>query len=136
MTTKEWLNRAYKLDVEINLLLEEQKAAYERACGITAVTDSERVQTSKRNTTEEKFVSYAAYSDMINKRIDELYEIKNEILEAINQIENNTLRQLLICRYIRFMTWESVAVELDITFQWAHILHKRALKCVDKFINS
>lgn len=136
MTTKEWLNRGYKIDVEINALIAEQRAALQRATGTTTAENSDKVQTSKQNTTENKFISYAAYSERIDERIDELYAVKNEITGAINAVETNTLRQLLILRYINFCTWEKIACEMGITFQWAHILHKRALKCVNKFISS
>lgn len=136
MTVKEWLNRGYKLDTEINVLLDEQSKALQRATGTAAAVTGDKVQTSKRNTTEDKFIAYAAYSELIDKRIDELYEIKAEIMQAINAVDNTVLRTLLTLRYIRFFTWEQIAEEMEITFQWAHILHKRALKCINKFINS
>ncbi len=129
MTTKEWLNRAYKLDKEIDLLLREQAAAYDRACGITAAAGPERVQTSKRNAAEDKFVSFAAYSKMIDERVDELYSIKKEVADAVSRIGNSRLRRLLFCRYISFMTWEQIADELELkNVRHIYRLHSRALK--------
>ena len=137
MTVKQWLNRGYRINEEINELIKEQKQALLQATS-TALCggEGEKVQSSNGNTTERRFVNYAAYSETIDKRIDELYAVKNEILTAINTVADNTLRELLILRYIKFYTWEEIAVKMGYTFQWAHVLHKRALQNIEKILNS
>ena len=128
MTVKEWLNRGWELDKEINQLLQSQREALTRATKTTCTSADEKVQTSKNNTTENKFVSYAEYSDMADKRIDELYEIKKEILAAVKELEDSTLRTLLIARYINFKTWEQIAAEMHYSYKHTvHILHPKAL---------
>ena len=136
MTAKDWLSRAYQIDREIDMLVEEQQKAFDKVCSIGKAAAGDRVQTSKQNIQEDWSIAYIDYTQRIDKKIDDLWDIKAEIFDAINRVENNTYRQLLICRYIKFMTWEHIAVKMDITFQWAHVLHKRALKCIDKIINS
>ncbi|MGM9936058.1 MAG: DUF1492 domain-containing protein [Candidatus Ornithomonoglobus sp.] len=136
MTTKEWLNRGYRIDTEINALIKERDKALLMATSATADPGGEKVQTSRRNTSEDKFVNYAAYEETINKRLDELYEIKNEISQAISKVKDDTLRKLLILRYINFEKWEAIAIHMSFTYQWVHVLHKRALKCVAEIINS
>ena len=91
---KEWLLRARKTDEEINALILEQERALTKATSIVARSDSEKVQTSNVNTSENKFISYAAYSELIDKRIDRLYEIKKEILENVNKLDDATLRTI------------------------------------------
>ena len=137
MTVKQWLNRGYRINEEINELIKEQKQALLQATS-TALCggEGEKVQSSNGNTTERRFVNYAAYSETIDKRIDELYAVKNEILTAINSVDDNTLRELLILRYVKFYTWEEIAIKMGYTFQWAHVLHKRALQNVEKILNS
>ena len=137
MTVKQWLNRGYRINEEINELVKEQKQALLQATS-TALSggEGEKVQSSNGNTTERRFVNYAAYSETIDKRIDKLYAVKNEILTAINTVADNTLRELLILRYIKFYTWEEIAVKMGYTFQWAHVLHKRALQNIEKILNS
>jgi hypothetical protein len=134
MTVKEWLNRGYRIDVEINALLEEQAAAFRRAAGATT-GGGEKVQTSKRNTSEDRLVNYAAYSELIDRRIDELYAIKTEIAEAIGKVDDNTLRTLLTLRYINFETWEQIAVNMH--YCRVHItrnLHPKALQALSKTV--
>lgn len=136
MTTKDWLMRAWNLDKEINQLLATKAEAYGRATGTTASTEGERVQTSRNNSSESKFVSYTEYSAMIDKRIDELYDIKQEILSAINQVQDSSLRTLLIARYINFKTWERIAVEMNYSYvHLVHNLHPKALQAI-KSVNS
>ena len=137
MTSKEWLNRGYKLDKEINALLNEQSAALTRATGSTCGTSAERVQTSRRNTTEDRFINYASYSELIDNRIDELYAIKQEILSAINKVDDAVLRTLLIEKYINFHTWEQIACNMNYSYvHVVHNLHPKALNAISKIVNS
>ena len=137
MTSKEWLNRGYKLDKEINALLNEQSAALTRATGSTCGTSAERVQTSRRNTTEDRFINYASYSELIDNRIDELYAIKQEILSAINKVNDAVLRTLLIEKYVNFHTWEQIACNMNYSYvHVVHNLHPKALNAISKIVNS
>lgn len=133
---REWLNRGYRLDVEINALLEERSKSLLKATNTTTGLSDAKVQTSKQNTTEERFVEYAAYSEMINKRIDELYAIKREILELINQVTDNAQRAVLIMRYVKFEKWEQIALTMNYADQWVHVLHKRSLKSLKEILKN
>lgn len=134
MTVKEWLQRAKKLDEEIDELIKAQEQALTAATSVTCGT-GEKVQTSNVNTSEGKFINYASYSEMIDNRIDELYAIKQEILQAINRVDDTTLRVLLIARYINFKTWEQIAVDLHYSYEWVvKRIHPTALNSVKEFI--
>lgn len=123
MTTKEWLLRAWYIDDEINELKLAQKKELE-----TPQYSSERVQTSTENTSENAFIRYSDYSILIDRRIDELYDVKRQILNAINKLDDAVLRKLLIARYINFKTWEQIS--MDLNYGRSHIcrLHGEALK--------
>lgn len=133
MTAKQWLNRGYRINEEINELIKEQKQALLQATS-TALCGGEKVQSSNENTVERRFVNYAAYSETIDKRIDELYSIKNEILAAINEVEDNTLRRLLILRYIKFYTWEEIAEKMNYSMRRVYDFNGRALKHIFEII--
>lgn len=127
---KKWLSRAKKADEEINALLSEQARALTHATSTTAHSGSEKVQTSNVNTSESKFVSYAAYSDLIDKRIDRLYEIKKEILERVNKLDDATLRAILIFRYLNFERWETIAGIMNYSYKQVCRLHSKALALI------
>lgn len=132
MTAKEWLNRARRLDEEINILQSEKQAALYRATSGTARYNATRAQTSRRNASEDRFIAYAEYDALIDGRVDELYETKKEILGVINEVEDDTLRLLLLLRYVRFEKWETIVEKLH--YSYAHIiqrLHPRALRAAE-----
>lgn len=135
MTTKEWLNRGWKLNEEINALLTEQRQAFNIATSTTPKLSADKVQTSQSNSAESKFINYAEYSKMIDERIDELYAIKQEILQVINTVENSTYRTLLIERYIQFKTWEQIAVDMNYCWRQIMRLHGKALCKVSASLN-
>ena len=132
MTTKEWLMRGWEINEEINTLLDEKEEAFSRACSVTAPTDPERVTTTRRNTSEDKFIKYSEYEyeKEIDRRIDELYRVKLEILSAIGAINDSTLRKLLVKRYLQFKTWEQIAVEMSYSWRQIVRLHGKALQKV------
>ena len=131
MTAKEWLNRGRHLDKEINQLLEDQQNALNSACGSAVSYGGDKVQASKTNSAERKFIAYADYSIEIDKRVDELYAVKCEIKAAINRVDNPLLRALLLARYVNMKTWEQIAEELDYSDKWVRTkLHSKALQMI------
>lgn len=135
MTTKEWLSRGRSLEMEIRQLKEQRERALDDATAIT-VGNSERVQGSKANGQERKMVQYADYSMMIKQKLDELYQVKEEIFHAICQVEDGTLRTLLIGRYINGKTWEQIAVDMCYSYsQTVKYLHPRALHAIECHID-
>lgn len=135
MTTKEWLNRGRKLDEEINQLIQAQEKAFAQATYTVGGTEGDKVQTSRKNVSENRFVNYASYSEMIDNRIDELYLIKQEILQAVNRLGDGVFRTLLVARYINFKTWEQIAVEMNYSWSQTHRLHGKALKKMEGIIS-
>lgn len=121
MTTKEWLMRGWKIDKEINSLIEARDRIYERTLG-GAVGYGEKVQSSRQNAEENLRITYMAYTEKINNRIKELNEIKTEIITVINNVQSSTLRTLLIERYINYKTWEQI--EEILGYSYVHIVHR------------
>lgn len=129
MTTKEWLNRGWKLDKEIKALQNAKQKAFEMACNVSSSIDPNKVQYSKGNSIEDKLIRYADYVLIIDKRISELCHIQNEILIAINKIEDNVQRILLIERYINFENWDNIKEIIGYTdVSNVFRLHNKALK--------
>ena len=129
METKEWLNRGYRIDNEIETLLEEQQQARDRILKITGTISEDRVQTSRGNSTESEYIKYLSYSDRINEKINELYAVKQEIETAIESVSNPTYRQLLRLRYLRFKKWEAIALEMNYNYYHTRkFLHAKALQ--------
>jgi hypothetical protein len=130
VTTKEWLNRAKNIDAEIGRLLREKRKAWERAVSVTSRLNANNVSGTKD---PHKYDTLVAYENLIDAKVDELYAVKQEIMAAINNVQDSTLRALLTERYINGKKWEQIAVELHYTY--CHVvqnLHPSALNEIAK----
>ena len=124
---KEWLNRGKCLDNELKELKETAQKAFEDATNTASNICDERVQTSIANNTEKKFILAAHYEAEIVKKIEELYDVKLEILGAIHKLDSCTYRALLLARYINFKTWEQIAEDMGYEVRQIHRIHGNAL---------
>ena len=133
---KEWLLRARKTDEEINALILEQERALTNATSTVAQSGSEKVQTSNVNTSEKKFISYAAYSELIDKRIDRLYEIKKEILVKCEKPTRfNTSNYSNSACHSKFLTWEMIACKMNYSYmQICRFARQRLLNLIKDVI--
>ena len=128
MTAKDWLERGWKLQMQIQQLSDEKEKAFCLACGASDRPQGEKVQTGKNNVQEYRMVSYTDYSIKLTQRLCELCTVKLEIEEAIERIGDPLLRALLIARYINMKPWEQIAEELEYSDKWTRTgLHARAL---------
>lgn len=126
MSTKEWLNRGRDLDKEINAL---EQAKYEAYCACISTTGKLKHDTIKsEKNLNAKLERLAELNRQIDERIDRLIEIKQEILTAINSVDDATYRTLLIQRYVNLKKWERIAIEMNYDYYWVLKLHGRALQ--------
>lgn len=132
MNAKEWLMRAWKIDREINALLKAKETAFDRLTGSGAARGSDPVSDTKDP--HRAFDSYIQLSDSLDRRIEDLYTMKAEIMEVINCVKNNTQRVLLINRYVLFKTWEQIAVDMNYSYQGVLKIHSAALLSVNKLL--
>ena len=138
MTVKEvenWLNRGYRIDDEIKQLERECREAYDLACGSVASMKADKVQTSRQNDSEIKFIDYVEYSRRIELKKSELLKCKDEISKVVDMVENRQYRLLLKKRYIHFDKWEKIAEDMNLSDRWVRGGAKvRALKAVAHYI--
>lgn len=125
MTTKEWLSRATNIDKEIGRLLRERRAAWDRAVSVTSRLNANNVSGTKD---PHKYDTLVAYENLIDAKVDELYAVKQEILIAIDRVQNDTLKALLLERYINGKKWEQIAIDLNYSWRQIIRLHGQALQ--------
>lgn len=74
---------------------------------------------------------YAAHLDELDRKLrtqlERKLQIRTEITERIDAMENETESLLLRLRYIRGLKWEEVAVKMDYSWKQIHRLHSKAL---------
>ena len=132
MNVKQWLMRARDIDREINSLLKEKQEVRDRVCKITQSYTGDTVSSSKD---PHKFDRVVELELEIDRQIDELVRVKGEILNAISQLSDGRYREILRLRYIRGLTFEKIAVEMNFSWRHACTLHGRALLKIGEVIN-
>lgn len=137
MTVKEYLQQYTRLDREINHLLEEQQRWKDLALRVTpgyegAVSagspDGNRIPTAVERIAE--------WEEKINRKVDQLVELREEIEGMIGKLKSADFQTLLRLRYINGYTWERIAVEMHYSYQWVCKLHGRALLQLKQVIES
>jgi hypothetical protein len=136
MDAKEYLRQVEKLDLRIKNKLIEQQQWRDIALGITANMDGERVQSSgtksKMADAIDKCVDMGAEIDSL---VDNLIEIKKEVIQTIERLDSATEYDLLHRRYIQGMDLQEIADHYGKEYGWATTTHGRALKNVQALLD-
>lgn len=131
MTAKEYLQQAFYIDRKIDISIKKVEEMKRSLYGKSISYENDGTQNgSHANGTENSIMRVLEYEETINADIDKLVNLWFDIEKSIEQVSDKSQKEILTRRYLLFEKWEKIAVDMDITFQWAHILHKRALKQV------
>lgn len=129
MTNKEYFRQAYRLDQRINSDIEEVCRLREMAASISSPQLGDRVQTSRSN--EAPFVksimNIMALEEKIDKEVDTLVDLKNQIRDVISAVTDLDERMVLRYRYIHNLTWEQIGNELNADARTIRRWHGSAL---------
>lgn len=128
MTPKDFLQRGWHLDREINALLRARAEARSRA--LTTTRSPDCAPSGGTADPHATFDRLAELEDTIDRRVDALTAVKQEILTAIAGLEDPRYRTLLTERYVNFRTWEEIAVEMHYSFRRVTQLHGEALRAL------
>lgn len=133
MTTKEYLNQISKLNRMINHKISELSELKELSYSISAVTNEERVQTTPNfDKIGSAYVKIEEMEERINALIDEYVDKKYCIVNQIENIEDETLCELLFSKYIEKKSFEKIADEIGYSFRNTTRLHGKALQEFEK----
>ena len=137
MSIKDYLKQYKTLDREIDRLLEEQQRWKDLALRVTpgyegavptGSPDGNRIPTAVERIAE--------WEEKIDRKVDQLVALREEIEGVIGKLKNADFQTLLRLRYINGYTWERIAVEMHYSYQWVCKLHGRALLQLKQAIES
>lgn len=132
MTAKEYLGQAYRLDQRINSKIEQVASLNELATKCTSsLTGMPRNPNRATSTMADAVAKIIDLQAEINRDIDRLVDLKREIVSVIKSIDNLEYQTLLEKRYLCFLTWEQIAVDMGYDLRYLHKLHNRALLKVE-----
>ena len=131
MTAKEYLNQAFLLDQQISSKMAQLSSLQSLSMKVTT-TYSDVPASGTRNVhqMEDVIVKIMEMEDEIKADLEDLVDLKADILRAIKAVDDTECRILLEMRYLCFRTWEQIAVEMDCTMDNVFKLHRKALNKV------
>lgn len=136
---KEWLNRAYRIDEEI----EREKKEYIRLDDVKnsvggSNLDKPNVQTSapKSANFEDRVIRLDEIQQSIKERIVEKEEIKEEIRKTINKLDDVLERNILILRHCYFLEWVDIALEMNYSRAQCFRIYNQSIKNIKKILKN
>lgn len=64
----------------------------------------------------------------LRKRIEKRMQVRKEIIQTIELLDDETEKLILKCRYIHFNTWEETAEKSFVSLRTVYRIHGQALK--------
>ena len=117
-----YLSRYRRLNQRIDRLLEEQSRWREKAMRITPVLSPVPGGGGSGSPIERPMDKVLEIDVKINREIDKLQTVRQEIRAALNQLEDENLKLLMEYRYIDGLTWEQIAVKMN--YCWRQVCRK------------
>ncbi len=128
MTVKEYLSQAKFLDQRINSKIQQVAALNDLATKATStLTGMPRNPNHATSTMEEAIAKIIDFQSEINRDIDRLVDLKQEITATIKAVGNTEYQTVLEKRYLCFQSWEQIAVEMGYDLRWLYRIHGKAL---------
>lgn len=136
MEAKEFLRQIEKLDVRIANKLIEKQQWRDIALGITANMEGERVQSSGSQSKMADAIARCVDMEAeIDSLVDNIIEVKKEVIQTIEQLDSPTEYNILHMRYIQFKDLQEIADHYGKEYGWATTTHGRALKKVQTILD-
>lgn len=132
---KRYLKQIEYYDSSISTKQEERKRLFEKATSTTP-TLKEVVVSGGGNQDKigDASVMLADLDTEIRKEIACFVEARNSVTKTIDSVTNGRLNKILNKRYVEQKTWEKIACEMGISYQWVCKLHGVALQEVEKIM--
>jgi len=136
MRAREYLSKAYRLDQRINSKLEQVQSLNELATKatstLTGMPRNPNRATSKMADAVAKIIDLQAE---INRDIDRLVDLKRDIVTLVKSVDNTEFQTLLEKRYLCYMSWEQIAVDMNYSIHHLYKMHNLALDICDGILN-
>ena len=135
MNAKEFLSRAWRIEQQVQSKQEQIEALKSLACRVTSGMGNEPVSHTRNVTSmQDTIVRILEAEEELNRHIDELVGMKLEVMQVIDRVQDVTLRLILEKRYLSFLSWEHIAVDMGYTVRWTLIRHEEALRAVQELL--
>ena len=134
MTAKDYLNSPFILHNKIND--KKIKLGFYRELSCSTSSPGFEEHFSSNQNTKAPFVRYLEKIDDLEREIAEDYkkldEIKTEVDNAIDIVEDPMEQMILRYRYLEFLSMPDISVRMHYSLRWTKKLHRRALDSFER----
>lgn len=135
MNAREYLAQAYRLDQRVESKLEQVASLNELATKATStLTGMPRNPNRATSAMADAVCKIVDLQAEINRDINALVDLKRDIVSLIKSVDNTEYQTLLEKRYLCFLTWEQIAVDLNYSIHHLYKLHNTALDICDRIM--
>ena len=133
MTAKEFLNRGYKIELQIQSKMEQLERLRAMATRTTTtLSDMPRPASPDPHKTENIIIKIVKLDEEITADIDKLVDIRAKIKHTIDKVSDVDERLVLEARYLNFKNWDEIASWLSMSADNVFKIHADALNEVEK----
>lgn len=129
MKAKEYLLQAHYLDERITSKTQQIASLNELATRCTSTfSDMPKNPNHGGSRMEDCIIKIIELEEELKVDIEKLINLKKKIMEVIKSVPNLEYQTLLEKRYLCFITWEQISVDMSYSIQHIHRMHSAALK--------
>lgn len=147
MEAKDFLNQLKRMEDSIKDKLEEVAQLKSIALTVVAVSNNviiegekhsaERVQSSgSQQKMADAVCKYVDLEKEIDDDIDRMVDKREEVLAVINMLDKPVQCSVLRKKYVQFKSFKRIAEEMNYTYQYIIEQHNKALKNLQKILDS
>ena len=128
MTAKEYLLQIRFIDNRIAAKREQAQYFYDQATKCTTTwSDMPPGQPNGRSRMADYVMKMIELENEMTKEMMDLANLKKQIMDTINKIDNMEYKTILEERYLSFKSWEQISEDMGYTVRHIYRLHGRAL---------
>ena len=135
MNAKEYLQQAQKIDRIVKSKLNQIERLESLATSASQTLDPSGSHASadptKGSKLENMVVGIIDLKEQVQKQAAKLIEVRKEITETINSINNLSVQFILEERYLIYRTWDEIADETGFSKNYLYHMHSTGLQLVD-----
>ena len=125
---KKYLSQAFGLNQRIESKIDQIAILNDLATKATVTySDMPKNPNKGHSRMEDCICKIIDLESEINKDMMQLVELKKDIIRRIKAVESAELQTILELRYLSYMRWEEIAIELGYGIDNVYYLHRKAL---------
>ena len=131
-----FMSRAFRLEEQVQSKLQQIERLRSMASRVTSNTANEPVSHT-RDVTEmqDAVIRIMEEEEILKTRIKMLMDVKEQIRDVIEHVDDVTLQLILEKRYLLYESIKEIAADLGYTYRWTEKKHKKALQEADRIID-